>query len=386
MKKKIAFIYYPHSTDAARLETMPVALNSVSALAKSGWAVDLFLWEEKSKHYEELFPDNVKIRYLKDLPGNDSRIILLRQILFLARFLHRYRYRCVFGIGQIGAYVASIVSRSSNCPFVYMNDEYPSQWFESRWARLEREAANRASLWIVPDYQRFEPLCAELGSDSSIPHTELPNIPIVKQPLEKIDWHGELGLPEGSVPFLHAGSLADWAQVPEILISLPQWSSDAVLVLHSRDRNAGEAYRKQLSHIDVPGRVFWNFEPLKEDRLNSLVAYCSGNFGLYRNLGTNIEHMGFSSGKIMRSLACGTPVIASDFSSLSFISEHELGVLVKHPSEIPDAVKAIKEHVSEYRERCRLFCETKVSFEMAWKEFCEKLDHYAHLNLLRSDL
>ena len=42
----------------------------------------------------------------------------------------------------------------------------------------------------------------------------------------------------------------------------------------------------------------------------------------------------------MRSLACGSPVIASDSPSLAFIANYRVGVLINHPAEIPGAVAA----------------------------------------------
>ena len=103
--------------------------------------------------------------------------------------------------------------------------------------------------------------------------------------------------------------------------------------------------------------------------------------GLYRNLGVNIEHMGFSLFKIMRSLVCGTPVITSEYDSLSFITTQDLGVQISHPSEIPDAVRKLKMDIQEYRERCLAFIEKEVSFEESWTRFCEKLHVLTGLDL-----
>ena len=99
--------------------------------------------------------------------------------------------------------------------------------------------------------------------------------------------------------------------------------------------NKQDGYRQQLSHLDVPGRVFWTSAPLSDKLLNSLVAHCNGSFALYRNMGPNILLTGTSSGKLMRSVMCGSPVIASSFDSLRFVSQEGIGVQVCHPVRNP---------------------------------------------------
>jgi hypothetical protein len=96
------------------------------------------------------------------------------------------------------------------------------------------------------------------------------NTPNVSRPLEKRDWHALLGIPSGQRIFLNAGTLGDWAQVPEILSSIVHWPSDSVLLLHSRTPEQEGGYQQQLSHLHVPGRVFWTSAPLSEKLLNSL--------------------------------------------------------------------------------------------------------------------
>lgn len=379
MRKKIAFVHYPNAANSARLETMPFALNSVIALAKAGWNIELYLWEKPSSRHQELLPENIVIKYFSDpLPSPIDR---LRPFWLRFRFQWQNGYRCVFGLGQIGAYIAATIARRNRCPFIYLNDEFPSQWNGSWWTRFEKKVSKEAAMIVVPDSQRFQPLCQELEISDSTPYAALPNIAVIKEPLKEIDWHTQLGLPDDSIPFLHAGSIADWSCIPELLTSVPYWPEKAVLILHSRSREAIEKYRQQLSHLEMPGKVFWSYEPLSENQLNSLVAYCVGNFALYRNLGPNIEYMGFSSGKLMRSLACGSPVIASSFSSLSFVEEYQLGILVRHPSEIPKAVETIILDRLDYKQRCSQFCDKVVSFDKIWEEFCDKLMQTTHIDL-----
>ncbi|MBF2020910.1 MAG: hypothetical protein IGR93_12595 [Hydrococcus sp. C42_A2020_068] len=381
MSKRIAYIHYPYGPKSARLETMPFSLNSVLELARVGWEIDLYLWERPSRNYASLLPKNVRIYY-----SIESRYNLfnnLRPDWFRFRYHWCRNYYCVFGLGQIGAYIGSLMAKASQCPFVYLNDEFPSHWNNPLWEPLERQAVKEAILIVVPDAQRFQPLCQELQLSITTPHVVLPNIPIVHFSNKPIDWHKRLKLPKGSIPFLYAGSVTVWAQVPELLKTVPYWPELAVLVVNSRSKREIETFWQQYSHLKMSDRIFWSDEPLPENLLNSLVSYCEGNFALYCNTGPNIELVGFSSGKLMRSLACGCPVIATELSSFEFIRKYQLGVLIRNFAEIPDAIKQIMGNREAYRRRCLDFCETHASFKLHWQNLCQTMIEVAQIDLCK---
>ena len=384
VKKKVAFVHYPHGVDAARFDTMPFALNSVVALANSGWEVDLFLWENLNTDYARILPKNVNIKYNEEIDNFSiiNRILnkpKIRSRLLYLQFRECSDYSCAFGLGQIGAYIASIISIVSRCPFIYYNDEFPSCWGNGIWSQIERRVVEQAIMIVVPDEQRFLQLSLELNIRDK-PYAALPNIPI-KTSIENIDWHQRLNIPADNTPFLHAGSVADWSQVPEILSSVPYWEEKTSLIIHSRSTEGLLKYKQQLSHLNIPNRIVWSLDPMSDTTLNSLVHYCAGNFALYRNTGPNIEYMGFSSGKLMRSLVYGSPVIASSLSSLKFVEDNKLGFLVSHPAEIPNAVKSILYNREIYSQNCLDFCRTRVSFEKGWTDFCCHLKEITGLNL-----
>jgi hypothetical protein len=357
--RRIAFVYAPGPShgltvpDAARLETMPFAINVIRRLAAADWRVDVFLWEQPVIDYKEIFPTKVRFRY-EVLP---KRIAYgVRPILLTARFMRCINYACAFGLGQIGSYLGGVISLASRCPLVLLNDEFSSHFGHGRWDALERWAAKRSNVIIVPSADRIPHLAKELGlSDQRKTFVEFRNTPNVSRPLEKRDWHGLLGIPAGQRIFLNAGTLGDWVQVPEILSTVVYWPADSVLLLHSRTAEQEGGYRQQLSHLHVPGRVFWTSASLSDKLLNSLVAHCNGSFALYRNMNPNISLTGTSSGKLMRSVMCASPVIASSFDSFRFVSREGIGVQVRHPSEIPAAIRELTGNEQVYREKCLAF-------------------------------
>jgi hypothetical protein len=367
MTTTVAYVHYPHWPDQARLETMAFSLNTVLKLAAAGLKVDLYLCERDLSPYN-LLPSSVSIRRIEPVQEQEEEVVVDAG----------EGYRCVFGLGQIGVYVASLLANESDCPLVYLNDEFPSNTPHSIWADREKHAARAARLFVVPDARRMQPLCAELGVDSSKPFAVLPNVTNVKE-WPRIDWHSRLGLPAGSEPFMYAGTVGDWALIPPLLSTVPSWPDEAVIIIHSRSANPG--YRGHLSHLDIPGRVFWSLYPMAEALLNSLTSHCTGTFGLYANQGSNIETMGYSSGKLMRSIVCGTAVIASKYDSLSFIEEHGLGLLIREPGEAPQGVRELIRNRNEYRRRCLAFSRDHLLFDAWWDRLCQALVHHTGLHI-----
>ena len=142
--------------------------------------------------------------------------------------------------------------------------------------------------------------------------------------------------------FLMAGGLNDNNQLCELLTSVKNWRDDTVLIL--KGKNQDKNLQRTYSHLDIPGKIIWDFTSFSPKKLHSLIKYCSASFGLYRNIHDNFRYIGKSSGKIMRSLACGRPVIGSKNSSLDFIEKLELGALIEHPLDIAHAVNYIIEN------------------------------------------
>ena len=357
-------------------------MNIVNALAGSGHNVDLYVWEEDTSVYSSCFPDNVRIMRLETCkPGR----IIKRKMDWINHVFKPFiklelglsnKYDLVFGLGQIGIYLAELMARKCGAEYIYLNDEFPSSYgtdHNNFWKKKEREAALHMCLLIAPDPQRIPVLCKELEITADrIATAVVPNA-ITQSPVVKdINWAERLRLPEGAIPLLHAGSVSDWAQIPEILSSLLYWPADTVLIINSRTPVA-KSYKQQIAHLLPDNRVFWTEEPLRVDELNSLVTYCMGSFSLYRDQGDNIRYIGWSSGKLLRSLVCGRPVIASRLPSLEFVEQHGLGRLVTHPVEIPEAVADIIDNQDNYRKNCLDYVDTHLDFDQFWNTVCNKI-------------
>jgi hypothetical protein len=371
-QRRVAFVFYPHLPKTTLLSTIPFVAHTVHKLASSGADIDVFVWNERDASCQADYPNNVHFKYVKIPAVNNKKTFIAHTL----RFSKCLTYKCVFSVGLIGNYIGGIISAASRCPFVLLNDEFPSHddpYGKPRWRVLERWAARRADVIVVPSDDRCTILAEELRLNTDKPFVTIRNTPELTLPSVHIDWHSTIGIPHGKKIFIHAGSIGDQAQVPEILASVSYWPEDAVLLLHnSRSQDEFLFYRKNYSHLDIPGRVFWSSEILAEDKLNSLVGSCSGGFALYRNYSRNLEYIGTSSGKLMRSIVCGTPVITSSFESLKFVTKEGVGIQVRHPAEIPVAVDNLMREGDIYRRRCAQFAESEISLrEEAWNHILQ---------------
>jgi hypothetical protein len=380
-KRRIAFVFLPHVDPAAyiRLETMPFATHVLERLVASGWYIDIFVWDQAGYSYEEpTLPERTRLKCVK----MHARWGKLHPAELMVRFSRCVAYACVFSVGQRGGYVGGIISMASRCPHIMLNDEFPSFWGYRLWALLERWSAHRADVIIVPSDDRQDRLREEFRLDNNKPFVTVRNTPEVAYPVIKIDWHSRLGIPHDRKIFINAGTVADWAQIPELLTSVAYWPQDSVLLLHNKSTDGLVRYRQEVSHLDYPTKVFWHSQPLSEELLHSLINYCTGSFALYRNRGANFELIGTSSGKLMRSVSCGTPVITSAFSSLEFVSCEGLGIQVKHPSEIPLAIDNLKKNIENYRQRCLAFSIREESLRNdAWSRIGEHIRASRQLDL-----
>jgi glycosyltransferase involved in cell wall biosynthesis len=363
-------------TYPGQLVTIPIAINSLKLLANEAKQVDAYIWEPESGLKGKL-AGNIRIHARDQPPYGRLRWLLLRfpwlyRLGLRLRFSFKFRYDCVFAIGQMGTYAGSLMATASRCPLVYINDEFPeTSGHPPRWMSLEKQAAAKASVIVVPDESRVAPLLDQLQCEPAA-IAVLPNSPLTGDDSPEIEWRSRLGIPENTSPILHAGTIHDWMQVPELLYSVRYWPEDSVLILQTP--NYDPAYRRQLSHLEIEGRIIWNEAPLSEPELNSLVRFCRGSVALYRHVDDNMFYMGYASGKIMRSLACGTPVITSNFPSLNFVSANSLGFQVAHPSEIPDTVSMLLAKREELSRECLRYFEEHCRFEDGWTRVMDSLD------------
>lgn len=358
------FVYHPYYPDTCRLETMPFALNVLNALIDEGFQMDLMLWQDADglpqrvieRAHIHSFTMN---RYHRAL-GLDGAEFAALKLGCIGKFSF------IAAVGAMGLVrTAGFLRGAAGSLSLYLNDEFPSYVPRDKWSARHLAAARRVAAIAVPDEIRAGQLRRELELEESTPIFELPNCP-AHLDVSGRDFRAELGLPAHARFFLFSGALADHMQFPEILSSVPSWPADHVLVINGRTQEETAAARRTFSHLDLPGRVYWTQGGLSEPDLHRLIRDATGAFALYRNSGPNLELVGLSSGKLSRSIALGTPVIASRLGSLAFVEAAGIGVCVRHPVEIAEALRQIECERASMSECCRRVAAEHLDFSRQW--------------------
>lgn len=369
-KEKILFIW--GRDYLGKLFTMPFGLNVLYFLLKDGYEVEIYLLENYSDKYEEILPTKPKINFIGNLlRGNYNRVKYLRIKLEL---LTKFNCKNIIAIGQMGAAAAnSIFGKNKN--IAYFNDEFPSIFKNKFLANREIELIKRASIVALPDFCRL----AGLEEDIKFKIEQKKVVEFINSPcwinanhIKKVDWHSKLGIDYSKKIVLFSGGLGPALQVTEMLTSVKLWPEDFILVMNSSNLKGLEALRKSLPHLDIADKIIWLDSELSEDDFHSLIASSFCNICLYSNLNSNLFTVGKSSGKAMRSLLLGVPVICSDFPSFDFIKKNKLGSCIVHPLELADALNYLKENQIEIIENCKNYAATQIDNFKEYSIFIEK--------------
>ena len=391
MKPAKVALFFAHPTvpEYNKLLTMPFVFNILRLLDKEGIDVDLYLSEKNTECYWDYLSENVQLKELNYyeanlLPHRVRHKMMVKGWNSKVSVRSLPSYDLVFGCGPVGTIFAERLSRTQKTPFVYVNDEFPDAYQFSYLKSLEKIAIKNATLIIAPDESRIEPIQKQVEGIEDIPACVLPNAPLQSSAanLPEVDWHQRLNIPAGKKMFLYVGNVLDMNQAPEIFSSLPTWPEEAVLVV--KVKSLDPRMTREYGHLIFEDKVFFTSDFLSEEEMNSLFKYSMGSFGLYRDISDNFKFIGKSSGKIMSSLICGAPVIGSRASSLDFVEEHKLGVLVDHPVDIPKAIRTLLAKQDELRTNCQSTVD-QWSYEHYWSLFCEKLSQVSDLELDSGD-
>lgn len=372
MPKKIAFIFaLPIRTNPA-LITMPFGLNVIKLLDKKGYKIDVYLSEYKSSSYDYEFSERVTVHFLDHnymwpKEGKWSYYSLTTYFRWISFFKLRNKYSHVFASGMAGITLGGILKRTNRkSKFIYMNDEFPDQGITSIWVKSEIRFAKRADFVSTPDESRFPPLCKQIRGLSNKKHFTLPNTPLMEdvENLPIIDWHEYFKIAPAKKIFLMAGGLQEFNQISELITSLQHWPENTVLIL--KGKNDVKGFKQK--HSDLSEKIIWSSESFSPDKLHSLIKYCSASLCLYKHINDNLTYVGKSSGKLMRSVILGKPVITSTSDAFRFVEEMNIGIMTNSTGDIANAIRIIIERGSEMEKNCRdnYF---KISFESYWEKF-----------------
>lgn len=373
-KKKVAFIFALPLRTSPILITMPFGLNIIQLLDKKDYKIDVFLSEYRNDSYQNLFSKNVSIHFI-------DQNYLWRNKVSLAYFMvtnyfklksffqFKNKYDLIFGTGMTGITLGTILKKQNiKAKLVYLNDEFPKQGEldlgKEIWIENEIINAQTADIVATPDEYRFKALCNQIPNLSNKPNFTLPNTPLINEleNLPKINWHKQFHIPVEKNIFLMAGGISDHNYILEIINSVKDWPENTVLLIKGKQNSLLNDIIKNNNNI------FYSDTVLEPEMLHSLIKYCTASICLYKEVNDNFKFVGKSSGKLMRSIGLGKPVITNNSISFDFINQYNLGILIDTQLNLPNSIKYIIENQDVLNANCKKYY-SKISYEKYWKDF-----------------
>lgn len=363
--KKVLYIYGRAEINAAKLSYMPFGINPVIKMAEMGLEIDLYLTQSQTNYYQQIFPSNVKVHFMDNKfiwgSGRAKRFIAK---IFIYIFFKTFfkKYDIIWGAGQVGISLAGFVNYFKRVKLIYLSDEFAHVYHKSYWKKLEYYFSKKANYFIVPDESRLEITCNTVGL---LPNKGFffPNIPLSVK-IQNKDWYKKLNISSNSKIILLAGGLGFENNVDPILSVFPLTPKDVYLVV------VGKTAEYESSLIFNHSRIIFINQEFSDEEIAGLISVSTCCLGYYSDK-EDLCYVGKSSGKIMRSLLIGTPVIATDFDSLKFIEEEKMGTLITKPLELIEAINYCIQNQKELRANIKNNIH-KYYFNKYWNDFIIK--------------
>lgn len=364
--QKIAFVFGRPFLNAAPLQFMPFALSTLTKLAnETDGTIDVFVTQTKITVYEALLPKNVNVIFLDNnfvwSKGNGIKLYALLNLYF-RKITSGAKYTIVFGVGQTGIPLAGKLASRCRAKFICLNDEFPDISFLKVWREAEKKYLAAASLVILPDESRVGVLKKQVSFSSATVFGVLPNMPLKESTgqLENIDWRKKLDLPIDARIVVYAGGIDRENNIDFLLTVFPFTLENFFLVM------VGKNHKYKNDRYLTHSRIVWIEDPLSDGELHGLVSQAVCTVAFYADF-LDLEYVGKSSGKIMRSLLFETPVITTAFESLKFIKDDGMGELIEKPHELVEAIVKIGKDRKTYADNIRKNLH-KYTFENYWKD------------------
>ncbi|MEA5573954.1 hypothetical protein [Calothrix sp. UHCC 0171] len=369
-------------------------LNSAIVLAKSGFNIDLFLYDTHIiDDFETLYQSsNINI-YIFDEPYNGENysgtqlLYRLRRKLFkqLNKFIEPYlyhsnndnfipyyvnknvfkiakskQYECLIGIEKLGLVWAAKLANKINVPYVYHslelhsnNHPYCNKSLHIKRLKKAEEKYHKSSYaTIIQDEDRADFLFKDNGIKSEEDKIIYLPVSLLGDAFpEKLTFLQEkFKIDKNQLIILQFGQASRFGiELTQISQKFPQeWT----LAIHDgllSNLWGDDTYIKKLQSIDTKKRVIFSTDKLKSKQIKDLVASAHIGLVLYSNSCENDILTVFASEKLALYLQCGLPVIAFDYPGYEIIEQSKCGVLIKTIEDLPNAIKIISNDFDKYR-------------------------------------
>ena len=148
--------------------------------------------------------------------------------------------------------------------------------------------------------------------------------------------------------------------------------------LGTAEKREGRSAAQVAANLGVAGRIIV-LDRLPFAELQRFTAACDAGILLYPNDGVGNYYQ--APGRLTQYLACGLPVLASDFPGLELlILKHELGVVCNPacPTSIARGVSVLLEGSAEQRQCRATRLRTTVMTELCYDRFAGQIEQAVH--------
>ena len=311
---------------------------------------------------------------------------LFRNYYFIAACL--FKNRCgkheVFIGGDPGSLIAahSLAKRKKGTLIYWSLELYIEKDLDNFGLKIIKRAERRCnqSALCTIDFGdlRCKILQEENGLDPrsmiSIPNSQIGPGGIVRN----YYFNDKLNIPRDKVIILHAGGLfTPFLRIKDIFQSIPEWSDDCILVLHTHKRPyPGCGFSIPEEYLNR--KIFLSDDPVPFEQLDTVYSSCDIGIMVHGPMGEsydeNLYYSDLSVGKIFHHLKVGVPVIVRNLPGyMELIEGRQAGVCINGPLDILPAIQQIMINHDHYRVNA-LKLHDEYRFELYHATLSERLD------------
>jgi glycosyltransferase involved in cell wall biosynthesis len=294
------------------------------------------------------------------------------------------RYVCVIGVDPDGLALAHTLARGAPVGYysleLLLSDEL-STASEGQLKARERELSRQVAFVVVQDEARGRLLAADndIPSERVVLVPNAPPGPALRKPSGY--WHSRFGLAPEARVVIHSGSLGAWTGIEAIVDSVLDWPEPWLLVIHTRYDAESSSYVEGLRKRADGRRVHFSLKPVPRQDYDPLIDGADVGVAFYLPTGgssftrTNVQTIGFSSGKLAYYLRAGLPVIVNRAASIGSVVESTgTGIAVSDAAGIGAALERVAASYAELSARACAFFDERLEFRRAFAEVVRRVD------------
>lgn len=362
-----------------KISTYPYLLNFIKLLSNGGYKVTCLI---NDLMLDEITIENVK--FISVSKTDYCKHYLVGIISYFFSNKNNFDYLISFSLEGLFLQLIMILFSQKKIRSAYFSMEIVDvnvtvrnfqKWLQILWKLFHWILSYWIDFSVIQDNYRAELLKETLPEVCKHKIYILPNS-YIGFSNDKSDYaYKKFGINKNKKILLYTGAIEGWSidiNLPNIL--KPLLDNDYVLLLSgfSRENFVENLNNKYKELIDKKCLII-SLEILNDAEYLALVKSAYIGLAWYKKLddeyiktlqGKNVYFMGYSSGKLMRYLSCGIPVIVPDFylGYAELMNKSGVGIACSYDSSILDGIRKIDSSMLKYRERVELYYKNNLEY------------------------